>query len=227
MLANAAKAVQRSTVFVVRSAPVNGAVNVGVSGTACYLGGDVFITANHLFVGPDLRPDESINIGWIASPGVQIWMTPATIECSMPSVDLALLRVPGIGSTIPHVIVSTATEDIGRSVFSYGFPSASVQQGAAGLIFAVVPRIIPSIVGSVIDGKYQLDAHTYPGESGSPVFRCSDHALIGVVQSSRGMVVPDPNDQTHTKVMLIRGPTLAGRTASIAAELTRAGVAVI
>jgi hypothetical protein len=229
MLADAVKAVQHSVVFVVRAAPINGAINVGVSGTACYLGRDIFLTANHLFMNPDIRPGEMINIGWLTAGGggMQVCPTPAVIERSLPAIDLALLRVPGFGATLPQAFVSVATEEIGRSVFSYGFPASSVQQGAAGLIFSIVPRAIPSVIGSVIDGKYQLDAHTYPGESGSPVFRCSDHALVGIVQASRGMLVPDPNDQTRTKTMQIRGPTLAGRTASIASELAQAGVDVL
>jgi hypothetical protein len=64
-----------------------------------------------------------------------------------------------------------------------------------------------------------MDGSTYPVESGAPVFRSSDNAVVAVVQATRVMRAP-PHD-------VVRGPTLAGPLGPIAGELAIRGVKLL
>jgi hypothetical protein len=157
---------------------------------------------------------------------VRLW--DATIEWSSSALDLAILRSVGCGNALPAAPVSIGVEPCGRSVFTYGAITPSVQSSPQGMIWVVRFRACPSSIGFSANEQYELDGNTYPGESGAPVFRASDNVLIGAVQSSRGIEVPDPNDKgSPRKMTLVRGPTFAGTTASIAQAIANCGVVTV
>ncbi|MGO9838984.1 MAG: serine protease [Polyangiaceae bacterium] len=221
-------AVRDSVVFVLRvKKDPSGTVQVVPAGTACYLGNDTFLTAAHLFQAPPLAADELIQVGAVPGNGQRaiIFGPLATIDyiSATPDPDLALLRVPDFGATLPARSVSVAGEPDGRSVFSYGFITPAFTFSANGPMMVAHSRACASIIASrppMFGGRYELDGHTYPGESGAPVFRSADHVVIGVVQASRLVAVPPPHGT-------VRGPTIAGTLAPIAGELALRGIAAV
>lgn len=226
MLVNQIAAIRDSVVLVLRIVPTSGgAVSILPAGTASYLGNDIFLTASHLFADPPVTPAEKIRVATIPGNGfvATIYSHDVTIDHEAANEDLTLLRAPGFGSTLPDLRVSVAGEPDGRSVFSYGFISPKVAFTPQGPMLIAVSRACASIIGArvpFIGNKYELDGQTYPGESGAPVLRVSDHVVVGVVQASRLIQVPQP----HASV---RGPTLAGPLDSIAGELANRGIHAI
>jgi hypothetical protein len=221
MLVAAVAAVRHSVVLVLRAKTQNGVAEVGAVGTACYIGNDLFLTADHLFDDPMMIPGERIMI--VRFPGrggrYSVWPTPAALELRDPADDLALLRLDGFGNASPTVRVSVGIEPDGRSVFSYGFINPSVDVNEDPPI-AATPRAAPAIIGGVYGDRYELDSNTYPGESGAPVFRQHDLVVIGVAQASRRVAVPPPPNW-------VRGPTIASPIAPIATELAARGIAAV
>ncbi|HXX68102.1 MAG TPA: trypsin-like peptidase domain-containing protein [Polyangiaceae bacterium] len=231
MLAQHVAAVQNSVVFVLRFATdQTGTVRVSPVGTACYVGCNTFVTANHLFETPPLDPSEVVRVGFVPAGAVGtavVFHTPASVDYQSAQHDLAIMTVPGFGNErvpgvgpLPAVRVSSNPEPDGRSVFSYGFITPVFQFTSAGPIVRVAARACASIIAGryVHDPeRYELDSHTYPGESGAPVFRANDHVAIGIVQASRLVQVPPPFGQ-------VRGPTIASPLSPIAGELAKRGI---
>jgi hypothetical protein len=228
MLVTSLSAIQDTVVVVVRvwtqTDPTTGAnsINLAPAGTACYVGQDVFVTAAHLFEGP--RPGETILLISVPNNGsvAKVVHGAATVEVNLPDHDLAILRAPGVGSAIPAAAVCASDVPDGRSVFSYGYPNPEVAFTPNGPVFALLARACPSVVSAHTlppECRYLLDGSTYPGESGAPVFRCADNALVAVVQATRVIKAP-PHD-------VVRGPTVAGPLAPIAGELTGRGVSLL
>lgn len=214
--------------------PPGAAVTLSPAGSACYVGSDLFVTASHLFHDPDLVTGEAIRLVSVPNNGSQahIWGPIGTVVVDLPGPDLAIIHAPGFGSLLPAVQVDVKDVPDGRSVFSYGFPNPVFSFTPAGPQINIYARACPSIISAHFPvDRYELNSDTYPGESGAPVFRCDDNALVGVVQATKKMQVPDPQPQPQPTAapgpIIIRGPTVAGPLAPLAGELATRGVALL
>jgi hypothetical protein len=196
-------------------------------GTACYVGNDLFLTAAHLFDPP--KPGEQYLLLRMPTNGsnVQTVHVNASVDVALGTdLDLAIMRAPGTGTSLPAATVDSGDLPDGRSVFSYGYPNPMMTFTPQGPVMDLWARACPSIISAHIPlagGKYLMEGSTYPGESGSPVFRCSDNALVAVVQATRIMTAPIP----HAPGGQVRGPTIAGPLAAIAGELASRGVKLL
>jgi hypothetical protein len=229
MLVTQVAAVRDSVVLVLRVIPsLGGAMQVLPAGTASYIGNDLFLTANHLFEGPTPVPGEQIKIASVPGNGsAMILPGEGVIEYGSAAVDIALLKVPGAGAGLKPLSISLASEPDGRSVFSYGFITPEFHFTPSGPVLIAAARACTSIIGSrsvIRAGRYELDAHTYPGESGAPVLRVADNVVVGIVQASRLVQVPAPPGPTAGGNIAVRGPTLAGELAPIGGEVAARGI---
>lgn len=231
MLVSNIAAVRDAVVVVARSFPQtqpSGQTGLGVDilGTACYVGSDFFLTASHIF--PDTKPQQSIVLISVANTGAAtVLHGNATIDFTLPFVasgpDLAILKAPGVATSVPAMVVDCRDVADGESVFSYGYPDSTVSSMPTGLLFSLMARACLSIISAhtlAPERKYLLDGSTYPGESGAPVFRRSDNAVVAIVQATKTIQTPPPN-------LLVRGPTVAGPLAPIAAELAARGIPLL
>lgn len=241
MLVSQIAAVRNSVVFVLRfTTNPTGTVQVAPVGTACHVGHDMFVTANHLFEDPPIGPTEVVRVGFIL-PGTStvaaVCNVPANVTFQSAQHDLALLHiagfsemvVPGLGTPPPAAAVSGGVEPDGRSVFSYGFITPTFQFTTTGPSVSAVARACASIIsGRFVEtpDRYELDSSTYPGESGAPVFRQADHVAVAIVQASRLVSVPPPPG-LPVQFGRVRGPTIASPIAPIAGELAARGVPIL
>jgi serine protease Do len=123
----------------------------------------------------------------------------ATVVAMDREHDLALLRITG--PPLPAVTFGSA-KDVrdGQSVGFVGFPFGHllgfVPVTHGGIIASSTPIAVPGPSSPQLDARdvrrlkagpftvYQLDAITYPGQSGSPLFDAGTGEVIGVVNMS-------------------------------------------
>lgn len=219
MLVSQIAAIRDSVFLVLRVRQVvGGKVELLPAGTAFYVGNGFFVTADHLFAQPPPQPTDIINVVSVANAAQH----PATIDHRVPAHDLAILKLVEPVVTMKALKLSAGIEPDGRAVFSYGFINPKIASAPLGPTLVAAPRATASVIGARIPflgNRYELDSHTYPGESGAPVLRVSDHVVVGVVQASRSVDVPAPMNMT-------RGPTIASPINVIQAELTARGISL-
>src|SRR5207248_9414237 len=135
---------------------------------------------------------------------------PARIELEDAGRDLALLRLaPGQGGA-PVAVGRLAPEDAGAELVVL-----SRRPGAGG----DDPRLIPArlagwtpraLPGGGFLRQLRLEAETEPGDSGAPVLRVSDGALVGVL-TSRAAPEARPPVPTSFATPLEEVPALVAR----------------
>jgi S1-C subfamily serine protease len=159
--------------------------------------GTLVATAAH--VVPEALKTESREtmMVWVRVPGAS---EPQAREATAIAVDrehdLALLRITG--APLPAVTLgdSRAVRD-GQSIGFVGFPFGHalglVPVTHRGIISASTPVTVPGPTSQQLDARdvrrlksgpfmvFQLDAISYPGQSGSPVFDAETGEVIGVV----------------------------------------------
>jgi Trypsin-like peptidase domain len=220
MLVAQVAAVRDSVVLVIRvcKGQTEDQMVLRPEGTAFCIGNDLFLTAAHLFADPPLAPSDEVSLVSVGATPSQI---KAVVEFRDPARDLAILRsAADAKSSMKPLSVSVGIEPDGRSVFSYGFIKPRFETSPKGPMLFAAPHASLFIIGGRVPffgNRYELDGHTYPGESGAPVFRASDSVVIGVVQATRPVEVPAPINTT-------RGPTIASPLDVIKAELIARGV---
>lgn len=121
----------------------------------------------------------------------------ARVLRSDPEHDLALLRMEG--SPLPALTLDATTPvQEGDDLLFTGFPLGHVlglyPTSTRAMVANIAPVAIPAGSASELNAAtirrlkdpypiYQLDAIAYPGNSGSPVYRISDGAVVGVINS--------------------------------------------
>ena len=221
MLVNQIAAIRESVFLVLRiRQAVAPMVELRPEGTAFYIGNGYFLTADHLFDNPPLDQSDVIQVVSVS----KTTQYAVSIDYRTPTHDLAILKLGTPNGALGALSLSVGIEPDGRSVFSYGFLSPRIDNNIPGRpTLVAAPRATSSIIGARVPffgNRYELDGQTYPGESGAPVFRTSDHVVIGVVQATRSVDVQAPINKT-------RGPTIASPLDVIQAELTARGIAPV
>jgi serine protease Do len=93
---------------------------------------------------------------------------PAAVEGSDPRVDLAVLRVPDAGHTLPVAELNAATLRVGQLVVAVGNPFGLNWTVTAGVVSALGRRL-PVSPGVELTDLIQTDVPINPGNSGGPL----------------------------------------------------------
>ena len=93
---------------------------------------------------------------------------PAAIEGADPGVDLAVLRVPGAGRTLPVAELNSAALKVGQLVVAVGNPFGLNWTVTAGVVSALGRRL-PVSPGVELTDLIQTDVPINPGNSGGPL----------------------------------------------------------
>lgn len=176
--------------------------------------GDGSLIATNAHVVPEGLAEEQMEMLVIAVPGGDRSTVRRVVKAAIDKDhDLALLRLDGV--PLPALRLSGADPvREGQSVALTGFPIGSVLGLAPvthrGIIAAITPIGIPQASAGVLNPSlirrlstnpfrvYQLDATTYPGNSGSPVFIPESGDVIGVVnmvfvKSTKESILSEPS----------------------------------
>jgi S1-C subfamily serine protease len=198
-------------------------------GTGFAVGNGTTIATNAHVVPATLADDQMETLA-IAVPGPQQTVIRKVSKLAVDKGhDLAILRLEG-GPALPALpLIESDEVREGQSVALTGFPIGSVLGLSPvthrGIVAAITPIVIPqgrgqdlnpALVRRLSGGPirvYQLDATTYPGNSGSPVFDPDTGRVIGVinmvfVKSTKESILSDPSGISyaipidHLKAML-------------------------
>ena len=149
----------------------SGGCGVTRDGTSFVVAGGVVITNAHVVAG---ETHVDVVVGATARP--------ATIVVLDPSLDVALLRVPGL--TAPAIRLHPAVVPTGTVGAVVGFPGGGPRTATArgGRRRPLRPRAVTSTAGSLVTRPiYAVTASVLPGNSGSPLV--AGNAAIGMVFS--------------------------------------------
>lgn len=162
--------------------------------------GTLVATAAHIVPEVLKSDNRETLVVWVRLPGAN---EPQTREATVVALDrehdLALLRIPG--PPLPAVTLGDARgvrdgQSIGFTGFPYGHVLGFVPITHNGIIASSTPIAVPGPTSQQVDARdvrrlksgpfivFQLDAVTYPGQSGSPLFDADTGEVIGVVNMS-------------------------------------------
>lgn len=164
-----------------------------ILGTGFAVGGGTHIlTALHVVRG---APAGALSI--YVGQGDDAQIVPVTQVAADSDNDMALLRIEG--RSLPSLRLSVRTLAEGDEVAFTGFPMGAVYglypATHRGMVAALTPiaraqvkpgDLTPEMIRA-IDRKimaYQLDATSFPGNSGGPMLDPSDGAVVGVINST-------------------------------------------
>lgn len=176
---------------------------------------DGTMIATNAHVVPESLADDHLETLAVAVPGGQQTVVRKVSRLAVDKAhDLALLRLEG-GPALPALpLIDSEPVLEGQSVALTGFPIGSVLGLSPvthrGIVAAITPIVIPQGRGQDLNPAlirrlstdpfrvYQLDATTYPGNSGSPVFDPQSGRVIGVinmvfVKSTKENILSDPS----------------------------------
>ena len=170
----------------------------GFSGTGFVVGnGNLLVTNAHVIERSGATSDESGGVAVYArGSSVQTGVRRAEVLALDRAHDLALLRFEG--SPLPALELGhAATAHEGQSVAFIGFPLGSALGLSPvthrGMVSAITSVALPSPSARQLDSRaikalkdgavefLQLDATSYPGNSGGPLFDVNTGAVVGVV----------------------------------------------
>jgi len=176
--------------------------------------GNGLLVATNAHVLPDTLAGDQMETLVVAVPGEKQTAIRAAARLGVDkNHDLAVLRIEG--TALPALPLNdSGTIREGQSIALTGFPIGSVLGLAPvthrGIVAAITPIGIPQARAQQLDPVlvrrlandpfriYQLDATTYPGNSGSPVFDPDTGHVIGVVnmvfvKSTKENILSDPS----------------------------------
>ncbi len=178
--------------------------------------GDGRLVATNAHVVPESIASEQMEMLVVVSPGEEQTgkVHPVQRVASDRGHDIALLRLQG-GGVLPPLPLATGEQvQEGQSVAFTGFPIGNVLGMTPvthrGIVSAITPIGIPQAnsrdlnpalvrrLSGEVFRVYQLDATSYPGNSGSPLFDPETGEVIGImnmvfVKSTKESVLTDPS----------------------------------
>jgi serine protease Do len=162
--------------------------------------GTLVATAAHVIPKALKTENGETMVVWVRMPGANDPQArEATVFAMDREHDLALLRITG--PPLPAVTLGSAKgvrdgQSIGFVGFPFGHTLGFVPVTHGGVIASSTPIAVPGPSSPQLDARdvrrlkagpfivYQLDAITYPGQSGSPLFDAGTGEVIGVVNMS-------------------------------------------
>lgn len=166
-------------------------------GTGFAVGDGSFIATNHHVLPEQLDRENRQILAVFVGRGREARMRPAEVIATDPEHDLALLQIQG--DPLPALRLGDADSvREGEMMVFTGFPIGAVlglyPVSHRGIVSSITPAARPADNAAQLSpaqlrrlrypfNVFQLDAIAYPGNSGSPVYRESDGAVIGVLNS--------------------------------------------
>lgn len=194
--ADTVAAVKRAVVAVGTLQPTRSPARV-LLGTGFAVGDGRYILTNHHVIPQLLDESRREQLVIFTGVGDQIGTLPVKVLRSDPQHDLALLQIDG--GKLPALALDgdTLVRD-GEDYLFTGFPIGMVlglyPVTSRGMVAALTPLVIPQANARQLDARmvnrlktpylvYQLDAIAYPGNSGSPLYRPDNGAVVGIINS--------------------------------------------
>ena len=198
-----------------------------LSGTGFIIGDGHLAVTNQHVVNRALDGEHKEHLVVFIGRGRDSEYREAVIERSDEAHDLALLRFEGTAVSalaLPPEQQGTVRE--GTAVAFTGYPIGAVlglyPVTHQGIVSALTPIAIPATSARALSADkiaalrapydvIQLDATAYPGNSGSPVYRQQDGAVVGIinqvlVKGKKEDVLRDPSAITYAiPVRFLRG----------------------
>ncbi len=185
-------------------------------GTGFAIGDGLQVVTNYHVIPKRLDQAHKERLTVFSGQGREVRARSARILARDPVHDLALL---GIGGEPLPALKLADGEQVreGESIAFTGFPLGMVlglyPVTHTGIVSAITPIAIPARNSRELTARQiralrdpwkvlQLDATAYPGNSGSPVYRITDGAVVGIVNSvlvkgTKENVLKDPSAITY------------------------------
>ena len=181
--------------------PVRGSQKKGppvkFRGTGFIVGNGRRVITNHHVIPETLDVENKESLAIFTGRGKKAKARKAWLVRSDPDHDLALLEITG--APLPAMDLANGTRvreggDVAITGFPIGMVLGLYPVTHKGIIAAITPMVIPAISSRTLTAKqikrirnpfdvYQLDAVSYPGNSGSPVYNIKTGRVIGVINS--------------------------------------------
>jgi len=153
------------------------------SGTAFSVGGDgMMVTSGHLVVGPDgSDPPRRIVVQFAGTDRV----LPAELITVAPEDDLAIFRVPGMGTEIGFLEMNQRLDSVqpGQAVVLMGFPLQQAASSEEASPTAARPLASAGVIQGITDEQVELSGFGARGASGSPVMDATG-AVVGLLRGA-------------------------------------------
>jgi len=122
---------------------------------------------------------------------------PAEIVGRDPPTDVAVLRIPVAGRSLPSVKIGDSGDlRVGQLVVAIGNPLGYASSVSAGVVSAV-GRSLRSQAGRLVDNVIQTDTAINPGNSGGPLVNSAGEAIgmnTAIIQGSQGIAFAVPSN---------------------------------
>lgn len=168
-----------------------------IRGTGFVVADGRHVISNHHVIPTALAQEQHETLVIFIGTGGDAQTRTARVLRSDPEHDLALLRLEG--PPLPALVIDaeTAVRE-GDDLLFTGYPLGHVlglyPTTTRAMVSNIAPVAIPASAASELNATtirrlkdpypiYQLDAIAYPGNSGSPVYRIGDGAVVGVINS--------------------------------------------
>ncbi|RDE25327.1 serine protease [Motiliproteus coralliicola] len=180
-------------------------------GTGFVVGDGSYVVTNAHVVNVELDSNNRERLAVFAGSGKATRMYQASISIIDRNHDLAILK---ISRKFPALTLSSGAEVREGEVYAFtGFPIGSVlglyPVTHRGMIASITPMAIPSPSSAGLNARkirrlrepittYQLDAISYPGNSGSPLYNMETGEVIGIlnqvyVKSTKEDILSSPS----------------------------------
>jgi len=166
------------------------------SGTAFSVGDGTMVTSGHLVVGPDgSDPPRRIAVQFAGTDRV----LPAELITVAPEDDLAIFRVPGMGTEIGFLEMNQRLDSVqpGQAVVLMGFPLQQAASSEEASPTAARPLASAGVIQGITDEQVELSGYGARGASGSPVMDATGSVLAllrgAVERDGRRILVAVPS----------------------------------
>lgn len=168
-----------------------------VLGTGFAVADGRHVITNHHVIPNALAQDRHETLVVFVGIGESAQPRTARVVRSDPEHDLALLRLEGPPLPALPIDASTPVRE-GDDLLFTGYPIGHVlglyPTSTRAMVSNIAPVAIPASASADLNAAtikrlrdpypiYQLDAVSYPGNSGSPLYRIEDGAVVGVLNS--------------------------------------------
>ncbi|NQD35614.1 trypsin-like peptidase domain-containing protein [Permianibacter sp. IMCC34836] len=168
-----------------------------IRGTGFVVGDGRYVLSNYHVIPTSLAEEQHETLVVFVGVGEQGQPRTARVIQSAPEYDLALLRLEGPALPAMTIDAQTPVRE-GDDLLFTGFPLGHIlglyPTTTRAMVSNIAPVAIPASAASDLNAVtirrlkdpypiYQLDAIAYPGNSGSPLYRVSDGAVVGVINS--------------------------------------------
>jgi len=166
-----------------------------LTGTGFVVGDGTYVITNaHVVAGPLDTQRKERRVAFVGV-GKNPRVVDFTVVRTSPEHDLALLRLQG--ARLPALALGDSSRVREGEYYAFtGFPIGAVlglyPVTHRGIVSSITPMAVPAFGAQQLNSTlikrlrepydvFQLDATAYPGNSGSPLYRMEDGAVVGVI----------------------------------------------